>query len=469
MRCLLFLILLMGVGRASAEEPDPSAMPVKKMTIRATAAPVPALRYTLLPELRDTTPGNAVQLYYRAFSPDWISSVRSNAKLMESVYAATEKPLAELKADADLAFFRNWNVLREVDRAARRTYCDWELTPRIREDGANLLLPDVQSMREYVRYLAVRMRLELADGDFDAAIRSMQTGLAMGRHVADAPTLIQTLVGVAIDSTTFDQVEELIRTPGSPNLYWALATLPRPFVDMRRPYEGERLFIDQIFPGFREGVRAKKMPPQSSAMLEKVQKELRSMLDRSFDLNMLMAAVVKYTPAKKLLIEQGWAAGDVEALPAFQVVMLGEIINYDRWYDEMMKWMVFPHHVVRKEMDAVEHRFKGELTKQGGPALSLAGMLLPATIKVQFAVTRVDRRIAALMAIEALRLHAVAAGSLPNSLTEVKVVPVLPDPVTGTPFVYEKNGDTATLTMVPPTGEQPNAGNSLKYELTLAK
>ena len=65
-------------GPDSGKEPK---VPVRKFTISGAAAPVPALRYELLPELRQTTPGNAALLYYRAFSPEWSQSVRGNKDL----------------------------------------------------------------------------------------------------------------------------------------------------------------------------------------------------------------------------------------------------------------------------------------------------------------------------------------------------------------------------------------------------
>ncbi len=466
---LLALALATCAGRAAAQEPDAPAIPATKLTVRAAAAPVPALRYRLLPEQRDLTPGNAVQLYYRAFAPEWIGAVRTNRKLMDKIDAATGKPPAEVKAVAELAFLRKWKVLAEVDRAARRAYCDWELTPRLREDGIGLLLPDVQTMREFARYLAVRTRLELADGDFDAAVRSLQTGLAMGRHVGDGPVLIQALVGVAIDAVTLDSAEELIRTPGSPNLYWALAALPRPFVDMRTAYEGEHVFVDQLFPGYRDALRAKAMAPLPPGAFDRIRRDIVGLADSGSAASFALAAVKKYAPAKKYLTDRGWDAKAVEALPALQVVLLGEVAELDRWYDEAAKWLYFPYPVARKGIDDAERRLQAKLASQGMPGASLAGLLLPSTAKVQFAARRVERQIAALMAIEALRLHAARASSLPDRLADATDVPVPLDPVTGQPFAYERHGDAATLTLPPPVGDAPNERNSRRYEITLAK
>ena len=54
-----------------------------------------------------------------------------------------------------------------LDLAARREYCDWELTPRVREDGYALLIPDIQEFRVFGHALALRARLDMLDGKLD--------------------------------------------------------------------------------------------------------------------------------------------------------------------------------------------------------------------------------------------------------------------------------------------------------------
>src|SRR5947209_11700103 len=88
-------VLLFVAGRAAAQEPE---LPVKKLTVSPAAAPVPALKYELLPELKDTTPGNAALLYYRAFSPEWHRSRDADKEYQAKVEEALDKPAAEVKA-----------------------------------------------------------------------------------------------------------------------------------------------------------------------------------------------------------------------------------------------------------------------------------------------------------------------------------------------------------------------------------
>jgi hypothetical protein len=83
------------------------------------------------------------------------------------------------------------------------------------------------------------------------------------------------------------------------------------------------------------------------------------------------------------------------------------------------------------------------------------------------AAARLDRRVAALRCVEALRLYAAAHGGEPPArLADVHEVPVPADPVTGQPFDYRLEGDRAVLSAPPPPGEVPDARNSLRYELT---
>jgi hypothetical protein len=459
--------LLVVAASVAAQEPE---IAVRKLTIGPAAAPEPALRYKLLPEVRDTTPGNAALLYDRAFAPEWSSHVHSNKDLQKAIEEALDKSPAEVNATADLRFIRDWQLLKEVDRAARRDYCDWELVPRVREDGISLLLPDVQGMREFARYLKVRAKLELADRQFDRAAYTMQTGFQMGRHVGDAPTLIQALVGAAVTAVMLDEAEDWIKVPGSPNLYWALTSMPQPSVDLRKPFQGERLFMDNLFPGFREALAARHATPLSAEQLRELTKKL-GQLDREGAPAWAIMAITakKYGPAKQYLKSHDWSADDVEALPAMQVVLLVEVADYDRLFDEMIKWQGQPYYLSRPGLDEAERQLKSEIGRSGSPSLSIAGMLLPAVQRVHFAAARTDRNINLLRTVEALRLHLAAHGGLPATLADMTAVPVPVDPVTGKPFDYRVDGNTAVLTAPPPAGERPNAGNSRRYEITLAK
>jgi hypothetical protein len=141
----------------------------------------------------------------------------------------------------------------------------------------------------------------------------------------------------------------------------------------------------------------------------------------------------------------------------------------------MLKWQTFPYAEAIKGMEQAERRVRearAKVLSPAGdvPALPLATLFLPAIRRAWSAHARVDRRIAALRCVEAIRLYAAAhEGKLPRALADIKEVPVPPDPYTGKPFAYRLAGGVATLEGPPPAGEKANAGNALVYELVVEK
>jgi len=64
---------------------------------------------------------------------------------------------------------------------------------------------------------------------------------------------------------------------------------------------------------------------------------------------------------------------------------------------------------------------------------------------------RADRQLALLRIEEAIRLYAQAhSGQLPDSLDKIDAVPIPVDPMTGKPFLYRLQGDSAVVE-TPPT------------------
>jgi hypothetical protein len=463
--CLTLLVTAILPARAQ----DPAEEPIR-LTLRPAAAPTPALKYQLLPELRDQTPGNAALLYYRAFAPDWLSNLRQ-PRVVERVADSLRTPLRDMPR-RELGSLLTANALREVDRAARREYCDWELTARMRQEGIYLLLPDVQGLREFGTLLAGRARLEMAEGHHDRAVYTLQTGFALGRHTSTGPTLIHALVGNAIATVMLQQAEDLIQTPGAPNLYWALTTLPRPFIDLRKPLEGEKLWLEALLE-----LRDVETAPLSPERQEKLQVLTERLLgevlgDRPVTwetrLDFMVLVLKAYPGARQALIAEGRKPEEVEALPALQVVLIHSLHQYNRERDDLYKWSYLPYREARAGVERAERQVARNARRREG--LPFGRAFLPALGKVFEATGRLDRHIAALRCVEALRLHAAAhGGKLPATLGDITAVPVPIDPVTGQSFEYRVSADRATLHAPAPPGEKPTPYNTVNYELTLQR
>lgn len=439
------------------DEPPPPPE-FKTLKIFPQGEPKPALQYRLDPEIRNQEAGNALTTYYRAFSPEWMSYRYRDKDLWKKEEEWQNMPLEKLPREADM---RSYAFLKEIDLGTNRAYIDWEMVSKAKKDGAWLLIPDVQSMREFARLLSTRTRYELKEKDYPAAVKSLRSLITLGRHCAKGPTLIQGLVGIAITTIGFGRLEEAIQQPGFPNLYWALAALPNTPIDLREGMDGEKIMIDNIFPGLRDMLYSKNLRPMGQPELEALVEGFRKLqgLDGNLQpksdwenlfsksaMSLMMAAA--HAPAKEKLIKFGVDAKQLDALPGLQVVILGEILVYDEHFDSVVKWLNVPYFQARPDLDRLEKELIPNPTGigfAGAPIGFLSRLLIPATTKVLIAKLRTERQLALLKTVEAIRMYAAKDGKLPKSLDEIKNVPIPLDPVSGKAFKYYAEGKTAML------------------------
>jgi hypothetical protein len=473
--CLLFLVAVTAATAATAAtDDDVRSIP---LILHPAAVPSPALKYPLLPELRDTIPGNAVTHYRQA-----LKNMKQDAPPRHDWDPAMDKwlavPLKDLPREEVGKFLKQCETtFQEVEAGARSEQCDWELTERLRKKGISVLLPDVQEMRALAVLLQLRIRYELATGHTDKAVGTLCVGFALARHVADQPTLICALVGVALAAMMENRLEEVIQQPDAPNLYWSLTDLPRPFIDMRKPIQGDRVMAYGSFPGMAEMVADLKAKPLTPEQAEKFISEHgllynvdNSVLKWLANVKWAKQLTARHEVAKKLLKDQGRPKELVDAMPHLQVAMLDSFLQYDRLFDSEQQWQSLPFWEARPSMEEANKRADKELAGNDGPAIPLAKLLFPAMLKVVSARTRVDRHIAALRCVETVRLYTAAhEGKLPSSLEELKNAPAPLDPVTGKAFNYRVVGDRAFLSCTPFPGQPADNANTPTYELSIQR
>ncbi|MBA7609580.1 hypothetical protein ES703_16771 [subsurface metagenome] len=325
--CLVILFFL--VASAAARQVE--------LTLHPAKAPRPRNKYRLLPKPDEQT--DAVPLYEKA-----VQSLPKDSQRDQKIRQWLKTPLNKLpRKQIESTLQQVKPTLQLVEQAARCKQCNW---PPVKTGT----LPD--NLREYraVAYiLSLQARFQIAQGKYDQAIGTIQTGLAMAKHIGEAPNLTQGLVGAAIGAVMLNQMEALVQAPDSPNLYQALQALPEPLVD----------------------------------------------LTKTMDL---------------------------------------EIAN------------------LRKYNFLLRRQFEKQLK--------------PAHDRVRLTMNRLDRHVAALQCVEALRLYAGAHnGKFPNALTEITRIPIPNDPVTKKPFVYRRTGSEAVLEVPAPKGAKPEY--AMQYKLTL--
>jgi len=228
-----------------AEKTKDKSVEVRTLSLVPAAEPVPAMSYRLLPRYLEQKTGNAALHYYSAAAlcPDGDTD-----DIQQKISDWRDLPVDQLdRKEVEEALSSFSSCFHQIKLAAQRNYCQWELPL---EDGFALQLPHLSTFRRMIFAMQLQIRLKIADGQTDQALEMLQDGFYMGRSIAEGPTIIQDLIGIAITAVLFKEVEGLMQRPDSPNMYWALTTLPDPMIDMHSSleYEREMLFVE--FPQF---------------------------------------------------------------------------------------------------------------------------------------------------------------------------------------------------------------------------
>ena len=334
----IFIILLFFTSLTYASR----TLPWTELGFSPAKATETAQKYRLLPTTDEQTDADAVPLYQKAiqsltqdYQPKQFSDWRSLPPDQLPV-EQVESALNKLKPTLDL-----------LTQATKSKQCNW---PFIKpEQAQQQLMDDLSKYRQFAFILDVQTKLQIAQGRYDQARETLKTSLTMAKHLGDAPTLIQGMVGISIAALNQSRIEQWIQFD-APNLFWALADLPQPLVNI--------------------------------------------------------------TKAIKI---------ETDNLKNYNILI------------------------------------RGQFEKQ----------LKPAHDKVRKQMNHVDRKVAALQCIEALRLFAGSHdGKFPQMLSDVTEVKIPVDPVTKKSFSYKSTGSEAVLELLEAT-EGSEDRDAVRYELKL--
>ncbi|MBI9017581.1 MAG: hypothetical protein JEZ07_10015 [Phycisphaerae bacterium] len=434
--------------------------PVKKsnvteleLTISSAAEPVPALRYQFEFDYLKRKTGNAAIEYMKV-------AEHFPEELSKNVSDWWDLPIGELPDQAE--FYINadqWYKL--LLSASLCEQCDWQIP--IRQEGIAALLPHLSTMRNYARAIALKARLEIANGHFDQAVETISVGFIMAQNTAKDGVLISQLVGIAISGIMLETVEDFIACDNAPNLYWAMAFLPRPMFVMNDVMDVERAWVFVSMPDLGKLEETIMTEQQAAAKVNEMMSTMTMLEGDSSGQQGLVAVLMlrDYAAAKAFLKSQGYSDDKLEQMPAVQAVMIYYFKDYKILSDDLYKWFAIPFpqawpHL--KETDKlISQRSKTDFKN---PLV----MVLPAIARVYENEIRLASRRCAVEAIEAIRMYAAENNKLPDSLADIKIVPVPKDPSTGKPFEYKKTASNkATLE----AGNYEENARSYRYSLTL--
>jgi len=461
---LLFGLLLV-VPAVAQDEDQPRTV---ELVVDPAPEPVPALRYSLMPGFLELKPGNAAVLYDKAALQIKEQSLQQAVQKAEKFLDVPSGKLDVDKLEAALAPFDR--VFETLELASRRETCDW-LLPFREQNPITMLLPELQQMREFARLLALRARVQIARGQVNEAIQTLRIGYTMGRHVAEGPTLVNALVGMAVCGMMSEEMAGLIQLPDAPNLYWALTELPRPLIPLRKAADAEMHMLYLMWPELKDLLTEDRSLAYWQAFLDKLPKQMAEwgthMEPWQARLAMTALAIKAYPVARQALIDSGLSPQEVDKLPVPQVILRHTIRVFEEYRDDTFKWFALPYYEAREGLKRAEDRLRTEATRR--EAIPLASLFLPAVAAAKQAQARTDRTIAVLRAVEAIRMYGANHDRrLPDSLAAITAVPVPKDPMTGNAFVYRVEGDKAILEAPALEGESWSPRSALRYVIRFA-
>ncbi len=452
----MFPLVLVAAALTAGPSGATSGDAVVRLHVRPMPAPRPALKYQLLPDLGELTPGNSAQEYLKTFmeqrpffyGKEGVS--RRNRFRKMSLLELRLEPVAEYSS----------NALKWADRAARMDTLDWQALRQVEDGGIDVVPAEVAPLQILAEALQVRLRFQLARHQFGDAIGTATTMFALVRHLGEHPNEVAALVGFGAAHLALDGLAEMVQQSDCPNLYWALTDLPSPLVDLRKSMQGHRLRVAAELRPIRDD------GPMTDAEIEAFVRHLSGVLNFARERAGLPPRAVRarlearfkdqaqVAAARKRLVEAGHGTELVNQVQPAQAILLDEKREYAVRHDDLARFLNPP---------------LWELGSQVGadPSDALFAELLPNVVKLRRARAQLDREVAMLRIVEALRLHAAAQeGQLPARLTDIGV-PMPVDPVTGKPFDYDAEGATAHLRGPAPGGATAGAG--VHYAVTLLK
>lgn len=463
-----------------------------RLDVRPMASPEPALKYLLLPEVRELKPGNPAQYYLRCFMEQRNFFFTKGSISQRDRYLTM--PLSQLVTEK----VRNYGggalygkgPLNQVDWAARLNALDWEMVGRLETEGRELALPELGPLGLLGPNLQVRLRIEVAGRRYEEAVYTVKTMFALARHLGEYPAEAANHFGLAIAHRAVDSLEEMVQQPDAPNLYWALTDLPCPLVDMRKGLQGGSTLTATEFRPIREDAamteeELEKVVSRLSGLMgfdreqsgRTVHSLRSSLLNRVKDADRIHAIRQRlFATRRSILIGQPsnkqpaitmlkraleitTIKDRIDRFPPLQVILLDEMRQFEIHRDERMKLLG----LAPWQIDSLNNEY-GKSKED-----CLFADFLPDVGSARRAQARLGQRLALLRHVEAIRLHAAGHdGKLPEQLSEI-AVPLPVDPFTGKSFVFQKEGANVHLQGCPPRRDDKNATYNVRYEIRIRK
>jgi hypothetical protein len=316
----------------------------------------------------------------------------------------------------------------------------------------SFMLPVVKDGRYLARWLRTKIDSQLARGDFDGALQSIGDGYSLARFMGNGETIVQQLVALAMQELMRDAVQSAISKPHCPNLYWALASVPRDTTRIQRAIEFELGGVESVFGALADVEAASGDEHYWQVRLQELLASINQLTSDNRDLSfsIVLTAMTGGPVAKQKLIEAGWKAADVERMSPNQALLINTRRELQYWSNQLSKGSLLPYALAsrlnQQAMGDFQHWI--EQNRYSSLAAGIASVVFPAVEMVRKAEARAQFQHNRLMVVEALRMHAAKHnGQLPKSLDALDPVPAPENPFNNRPFDYTVRATPGGLTI----------------------
>ena len=215
---------------------DVAGASLDTMTLYA-ATELPSLKYRLLPVKAEFTDSDAALLYLKAIKhltdpnefadgqiEDWVKANEDKLDV-DKVKPMLESLTPTIKLLTDAAYCRN---------------CQWDQLKNIRPFQLS------EGLKKLTQILSVKARYHIEKGQYEEAVDTIRTGLAMSRHIADSDSMAQGVTGAATASIMLKQIELMVQSPKAPCMLRPLQDLPRPLIDLYPAMQSEQATLQPV-------------------------------------------------------------------------------------------------------------------------------------------------------------------------------------------------------------------------------
>jgi hypothetical protein len=292
------------------------------------------------------------------------------------------------------------------------------------DDGSliGILLPNLSPMRRLARTAIIEAKVLEANGNVDAAMGDYVDNLAVGAQASQGITLIENLVGMAIQSQTAESLLDSFAGPSGENIDYA-----RLAQGLEGKYQPTRP-ITECFQGER------------AMALDFIQ--------RSYEWN---PETEHYRVSADGMehLQQVFEFVDGDSLPAMAMAFVLGGIGFERMtaqtnrhYDALTDAASLPFPEAKRALEDLEAEVGTPGFQVRNPLLS---MILPSLSRCHHVATRSDTTRAATMLITNLKAYRQQYDTYPDSLDVFGEAEMVFDPFTGNRFAYRRDGDDFTL------------------------